>query len=100
MVYDKPITLEKMDENTEKWSIFARLHARVNKTGSSEFLNAGAERSKNTLTFEVRYFKNLENIRFNTQLYRLIYRGQRFNIVDYDDYLEEHKTIKLVGVSY
>lgn len=100
MVYDKPITLEKMDENTEKWSNFANLHARVNKTGSSEYLDAGAERSKNTLTFEVRYFKNLENIRFNTQLYRLIYRGQRFNIVDYDDYLEEHKTIKLVGVSY
>ena len=100
MVFDKPITLEKMNETTEKWAISANLHARVNKTGSSEYLDAGAERSRNTLTFEVRYLKNLENIRFNTQLYRIIYRGKRFNIVDYDDFNEEHKTIKLVGVSY
>lgn len=100
MRFDKPITIEKLDQKTEKWSNFANLHARINKTGSSEYLNAGASRSQINLTFEVRYAKILENIRLNTQLYRVIYRGQPYNVVDYDDYQESHRTIKLLGVSY
>lgn len=100
MRFDKPIILEKMDPKTEKWDVFAKLHARVNKTGSSEYIGAGATQSQNTLTFEVRYFRSLEEIRLNTQLYRLFYRGHRYNIVDYDDFMEKHQTIKLVGVSY
>lgn len=100
MTYDKPIIIEKKDKSTGKWGEFVRLHARINKTGANEYLNAGAVRSQNTLTFEVRYCQKLEEIRLNTQLYRLFYRNGRYNIVDYDDYLEKHQNIKLVGVSY
>ena len=100
MVYDKRIVIEKMDEKSEKWSEFAVIHARVNKTGGNEYLNAGAVKSQNTLTFEVRYDRRLEKIRLNTQVFRIIYRGARYNITDYDDYLEKHQTIKLLGVSY
>lgn len=100
MVYDKPIIIEKVNEQSEKYSEFARVHARVNKTGDNAYQKAGAERSQNTLTFEVRYAPNLEDIRLATSLYRLWYRGHRYKITDYDDYLEKHQTIKLVGVSY
>ena len=100
MRFDKPIIIEKKDEKTEKWGTFLKLHARVNKSGSGEYLNAGAVRSQNTLTFEVRYTNLLEEIRLNTQFYRIIYRGYRYNVTDYDDYLEKHQTIKLLGVSY
>ena len=100
MVFDKPIIIEQCDENTEKWNAFAKIHARVNKTGGSEFLNAGAERYQNTVTFEMRYVKKLEKIRLNTQLFRLFYRGNRYNIINYDDYMEKHRTIKLIGESY
>lgn len=100
MVYDKPITIEKIDEKTEKYSEFAKLHARVNKTGDTAYQKAGSERSQNTLTFEVRYTQFLEEIRLNVQIYRLFYRGSRYKIIDYDDYLEKHQTIKLIGVSY
>lgn len=100
MVYDKPIIIQKINEDTEKWEDFYALHARINKSNGSEYLNAGAIRSTSDLVFEVRYFKDLEAIDDSRGLYRIVYRGRLFNITDYDDYLEQHKTIKLLGVSY
>lgn len=100
MVYDKPIIIQRINEDTEKWSDLYKLHARVNKSNGSEFLNAGANQSRSNRVFEVRYFKDLEDIDDNRGLYRIIYRGKTYNITDYDDYLEQHKTVKLLGVSY
>lgn len=100
MVYDKPIIIQKISEATEKWEDLFTLHARVNKSNGSEYLNAGAVQSKSTRVFEVRYFKKLEDIDDNRGSYRIIYRDRTYNITDYDDYLEQHKTVKLLGVAY
>ena len=100
MVFDKPIIIQKINEISEIWENYYALHARVNKSNGSEYLNAGANQSKSTLVFEVRYFKDLEKIDDSRGLYRIIYRGRTYNITDYDDYQEEHKTVKLLGVSY
>ena len=99
MVFDKPIVIEKINEDSEKWEPLFTIHARVNKTGGSEYLNAGANQSKSTRTFEVRYRPDLEPIDEDRGSYRLLYRGRYYNITDYDDYLEQHKTVKLLGVS-
>lgn len=100
-MFDKPIIIQKIDEATEKWvPLFDKpLHAKVNKSNGSEYLNAGASRSKATRVFEVRYFKDLEDIALNTNMYRLVYRGHIYNITDYDDYQERHQTVKLLGVA-
>lgn len=100
MVYDKPIIIQKINENTEKWEDLYTLHARVNKSNGSEYLNAGAIQSKSTRVFEIRFFKALEDIDDKRGSYRIIYRDRTYNITDYDDYLEQHKTVKLLGVSY
>ena len=100
MTYDKPITIQKIDEDTETWSDLWPLHARVNKTTGSEFVEAGANQSQSTKTFELRYFAALEDVDYNRGLYRIIYRGHTFNIVDYDDYMESHQVVKLKAVSY
>ena len=100
MVYDKPIIIQKINEDSEEWEDLFKLHARVNKSNGSEYLNAGANQSKSTRVFEVRYFKDLEDIDDNRGVYRIVYRGKTYNITDYDDYLEKHETIKLLGVSY
>lgn len=99
MRFDKPITIQAVDEATEKWIDLFYLHARVNKSNGSEYLNTGSVRNKATRVFEVRYFKDLEPIQFDTGSYRLIYRGHVYNITDYDDYMEQHKTVKLLGVA-
>jgi len=100
VLYDKPILIQKINEDTEKWEDLYVLHARVNKSNGSEYLNAGAIQSRSTRVFEVRYYKNLEDIDDKRGLYRIIYRGRTYNITDYDDYQEQHKTIKLLGVTY
>lgn len=100
MIFDKRIFIQKINEDTEKWEDSYTLHARVNKSNGSEYLNAGANQSKSTRVFEVRYFKDLEDIDDSRGLYRIVYRGRTYNITDYDDYLEQHKTVKLLGVSY
>ncbi len=100
MTYDKPITIQLQDPDTEDWADRWKLHARVNKTGGGQGLTAGADQYRATLTFEVRYFKALEELRYNPQPFRVIYRGHTFKLVDYDDYMEEHRTVKLVGEAY
>ena len=101
--YDKPITIQIIDEVTETWIDYLDkpIHARINKAKSdSKYLNAGAIQGKKALVFEVRYFKLLEDIDFNKSLYRIVYQGVPYAIEDYDDYMMEHRIIKLLGVSY
>jgi SPP1 family predicted phage head-tail adaptor len=99
--YDKPIKIQKRDEITETWVDVFNLHAFINKgKNDDEYLSAGAIQGKRTLVFEVRYFKDLEDISYNTQLYRILYRGITYDIKDFDDFMLHHKTVKLLGVSY
>ena len=99
--YDKPITIQKRNEVTEDWEILYHVHAFINKSKSdNEYLSGGAIQGKKNLTFEMRYFADLEDISFNIQNYRVIYRGISYDIKDYDDYMLSHKTVKLLGVSY
>ena len=62
-------------------------------------MNAGAIQGKLSLTFEVRYFDDLKDISLNTQSYRILYDGTQYDITDYDDFMLQHKTVKLLGVS-
>ena len=97
--HDKPLSIHIINEATEEWEDVYKLHAYINKASkNNEYPNAGAIQDKVAKTFEVRYFKALKDIEFNTQLYRIIYDGNTYNITDYDDFREEHKTVKLLGV--
>lgn len=100
MVFDKPITIQIVDEETEDWSDLWNLHARINKSGGGEETSSGSSRSTATLTFEVRYFKALKQIFLQTEIYRIVYDNDIYNIVDYDDFMENHKTVKITGEYY
>ena len=99
-MFDKPITIQQIDQTTEAWVDHWQLHARVNKTTGTEYVEAGANRSQSTKTFEIRYFTGLEAVDFNRGYYRIVYKGHIYNIVDYDDYKEQHINVKIKGVSY
>lgn len=99
--YDRPITIQKINETTELWEDVFKVHSSINKAKSdNEYLGSGAIQGKRSLTFEVRYFADLEDISFNLQSYRIVYQGVPYNIVDYDDFMLQHKTVKIMGVSY
>lgn len=99
-----PIKIEKRDEITEKWVEYLPVvHAKVNKnirrTGY-EVLSAGGIQIKRSLIFEVRYSPQIKEIAHNTQMFRVIYDGQPYDIVDYDDFEERHQFVKLAGAFY
>lgn len=99
MTFTHPVAIQIRD-NSGGWSDKWRVHAQVNKSGGGQALNAGADQYKATLTFDVRYFKDLEDMRYNPQPYRIVYRGHSFKLVDWDDYMEQHRTVRLVGEAY
>ena len=99
-MYDKPIIIQIQDPETEAWRDEIRLHASVNKTGGGSKFSAGTDQYNASLTFKVRYVKVLENLAYNIQSDRILYRGRTFKVVDYDDYMEQHREIKLVGEYY
>ena len=96
-----PFTIQQMNPDTEDWKDLLYLHAlQVNKAGGGETHNAAAEQYRPKLTFEVRYSKALENVVYSPQLHRIVYRGRAYDIQDYDDFMEQHRTVRLVGVAY
>lgn len=100
MAISKPFIIQRLDQATETWSNLWRLHASVNKTKGSEFVEGGANVSQSTKTFETRWFKALEDVDTARGLYRILYRGHTYNIVDYDDFMESHINVKITAVSY
>lgn len=84
----------------KQWEPIAKLHAGVNKYSGKEYLEGGAIQSQLKLVFDVRYSAMIAAIQLNTQLYRILYNGGRYKIVDYDDFQERHRSVKLLGVSY
>jgi SPP1 family predicted phage head-tail adaptor len=99
--YDRPISIQRINETTETWEDAYKVHASINKTKTdNQYLDAGSIRSKKNLTFEIRYFSDLEDISFNLQAYRIIYQGVPFSIEDYDDYMLQHRSVKILGASY
>lgn len=100
-LYDRPILIQKINELTEVWEDVFKVHACINKAKSDdEYLSAGAIQGKKNLTFEIRYFADLEDISLNIQSYRVVYQGVPYDIKDYDDYMLKHKTVKILAVSY
>lgn len=100
MVFDKPITLQTQNLDTEQWEDSLHLHAQVNKASGGTAFNAGADQYRMSLTFTVRYCKELEALRYSPQPFRILYKGHKFKLTDYDDYMEQHKTVRLVGEFY
>ena len=100
MTYDKPIIIQTQDPDTEQWADKLHLHARVNKTGGGTSVNAGADQYQVKLNFDLRYVAALQEIAYSVQPYRIMSRGHKFKVIDYDDYMEQHRTVRLVGELY
>lgn len=96
-----PVKLQQQDPTTEAWTDVKQLHAiKVNRAGGGETYNAGADQYHPRLMFEFRWRRLLEALRYNTQQFRLVYQGHTFNVVGYDDYMEKHLIVRLVGEAY
>lgn len=96
-----PVTIQHQDPDSEEWSDLLHLHAtKVNRAGGGESFNAGREQYHPRMTFDFRWSRRLEALRWAPDSHRLVYRGHFFNITDYDDYMEQHLTVRLTGEAY
>lgn len=103
-VYDKPVMLQRQDTDTEAWvDVFPLpLHAHVNKAASKQDVNFGADADQfhARMVFEFRYTAPLEAAKYSPQIYRLVYRWHTYRIVDYDDFMELHRKVRITGELY
>lgn len=99
----KPIKIIKYDEDSGDWKTLAIdgedivFHAKVNKSSGSEYLGSGSGQSTAQKVFVVRYSSIVAEIELNTQLYRIEYAGEIYDVTDYDDFNELHREVKLLG---
>lgn len=101
MAKDRPIVIQKIDPQGETWADLYKVHASINKHKTDkEYLSAGAVQSRQYLVFTFRYFQQIEDVATNTQLYRIVHDGKYYDILDFDNYRMQNKTVKLLGGSY
>lgn len=93
----KSIKIEKLNTETEEWEKYFSGYAEVNKASGREYFNAGTNITQNTFNFVTHYMNKLNDIRFNTSQYRIIYESKVFDIINVDDPKERHTKITLVG---
>lgn len=97
---DGKIEVYKLNEKTERYEFCFSCFANINKHGTGgEYLIAGAVKDKVSYIFKVRYFTKTVAIWREVQKYRIKYNNKFFNVVDYDDFLNQHKEIRLLGVA-
>ena len=99
MAVGDKITIQKMEDG--EWVDYA--HPRIiqaNKTKSTEYVTAGGEQNAAHVTFRVRFVKKLMPIETDMPSYRIVWHGTHFDIRGYDDYMYQHRTVNLAGVSY
>lgn len=98
--YGRPISIQRINDESELWEDVYKVHASVNKAqDNNEYLQAGAIQDKRRLVFEIRYFKDLEDVALNLSYYRIKFGDVIYNIVSYDDFQLRHQTVKLLGES-
>ena len=82
-VYNRPILIQKLDNETEIWSDYYSTHAEINKASGKEYFNASTNVSASTYNFTTRY--------------RVVYKNKVFDIVNVDNKnLKNHELI-IVG---
>lgn len=93
-VYNKPILIQKLNNETEEWIDYYSTHAEINKASGKEYYNASTNISASTFNFFTRYCSLLEDIQYNTSFYRVVYNNKIFDIVNTDNKnLKNHELI-------
>ena len=88
--YRHKIIIQKWNYDLEDFEPYYPCRAKANATGSNEYFAAGAEQSAADVTFTVRYCNALKEMYLNTQMYRIIFGENIFDINGVDDFKFMH----------
>lgn len=96
-VYNKVIKIQKLNLDTEVWEEFYTTHANINKASGKEYFNARTDITSNTFNFSVRYSSKLEDVMYNTEIYRVVYKDKCFDIKNVDNFMLRNHELIIVG---
>lgn len=98
--YREPIVIEKssytVDEignQVPEWMEYYRGFAYMNSLSGSEYWAAAQTQAENTVMFVLRYHPLLEAM--NTKEYRIVHRGNEYNITSIDNVQYKNETVKI-----
>ncbi|QNM06572.1 phage head closure protein [Qiania dongpingensis] len=101
--YREPVLIEKngytVDEignQVASWAEYFRGYAYMNNLSGSEYWEAAQTQSQNTVMFIFRYHPLIAKM--NTREYRLVHRGEAYNITSIDNVQFKNETIKIRAV--
>lgn len=97
MILNKKILIQKLDNQTDKWSDYFNTHAQINKSSGKEYFNASTNITSGTFNFKVRYCNALSELQYDTAGYRIVYDNQIFNIVNVDNFMLKNHDLTIVG---
>lgn len=95
MAVGDPIKVLKLDDNYELKPYMVIHILKANKTKSTETYEAGGEQNAAYVTFTIRWNKMLSPIEFNMPDYRVVWHGQEFDVIGYDDFMYQHRKVNL-----
>lgn len=91
-IQKKSITTDEIEQQIESWFDYFTCYAYVNNLSGSEYWAAAQQHSENTVVFTVRYCRKLANM--TSQDYRIIFRGNIYDINFVDNVMYENTTLK------
>ena len=95
--YKYPILIQKLNLDTEMYEDYYSTHSNINKVGGKEYTQAGANISNSTFNFKVRYCSKMEDVIFNTEIYRVVYNNRCYDIKNVDHYGENKAELTITG---
>lgn len=98
-MYKFPIKIKKLNELTEEWDDHFSCRSNINRVSGKETFFANAIQSPSDLTFKVRYCSKIKEIFNSTQLFRIEFDNELYNITSYDDFKLKHQEVTLLGAS-
>lgn len=96
MVFNQPVTLERLTDEGEHWEPFYDGRAYVNAIYGSEYWNARAVGEEGTVVFTLRFCRRLADIHASET--RVLYRGDVYDVRQVDNPQFGNRYVKLKGV--
>lgn len=95
--YNLPIQIQKLNLDSEVWEDYFLTYANINKSSGREYVNASTNISSSTYNFRTRYCQKIEEVLFDTEIYRILYNGRFYDIKNVDRYAESKNEVTLIG---
>ena len=89
------LSVDEVGNHINAWADYHSCFAVANLVSGKEYAVAGQVQNGDTLQFVIRWCGKLRDL--NTTQYRIVFQGDLYNIINVDEVLFRHESLKLIG---